>query len=131
MIQSQHLITRTHAHTLESVILEHLTGDRKKRIKRTSTTKRIVKPLKTGGYREIEKRTNNEYQGNKLANQKNDKSEYLKNKKVNKNNDVRFQVRSYSLLKRISESQSYQGLRGSFENRFSIFAFSDQPYPFL
>ncbi|WBA86495.1 hypothetical protein [Endozoicomonas sp. GU-1] len=129
MIQSQHLIT--HTHTLEPAFSEHLTGDRKKRIKRTSTTEIPVKPLKTGGYREIEKRINNEYWGNTLANQKIGKSEYLKSKKVNKNNDVRFHVRSYSLLKRISVSQSYQGLWGRFASRFAIFAFSDQPYPFL
>ena len=119
------IATRTHAHTLEKAKSENLTGGRKKRIKRTSIKECPVKPLKTGGYKKIEKRIKSEYQGNTLANQKIIKGEYLENKKANEINDVRFQVRSGSLLKRISQSQSYQGLRGSFKSRFAIFAFCD------
>lgn len=123
------IATCRHAHTLGNAESENLTGGRKKRIKRTSATKNPITPLKTGEYKKKEKLIKNEYRGNRLANQKITKSEYLENKISNEINQVRFQVRSDSLLERTTESQQYQGLRGSFQSRFALFAFCDQPSP--
>ena len=125
MINPALITTRTQAHTLENVNTENHTGVRKKRIKRTSNKNCLTNPLKTGGYKKTRKRIKSELQGNRLANQKINKHEHMGNKKMNEINEVRFQVRSDSLLQRTSETQSYQGLRGSFNNRFALFAFCD------